>query len=419
MFQSTRYRLLLSYLAVLMVILSTFAIAVRTIFANSLKAELANRVSILAEAASGELDLEGEDLEVDGADLLLTANQAVQWFDLEGNLIEERGEDPLTLPLDPQQIVQIQPSPDAAQGITAPVTEEEKDNQLIGYVRASESFDGIEEILQRLDWGLGGGVILALVLSGVGGVWLTHQAMQPIEKSFRRLQQFTADASHELRNPLMAIKSNAAVALKYAENIRELDAKKFRAIASATTQMTALTEDLLLLARTDQTPAPKQDLVNLTELLQELIQLYQAEAEIKHIHFKGQILDDLELSGDAVQLTRLFTNLISNAFRYTSEQGSVEILTQYQNSQNKDKQIWVSVQDTGVGMTPEQLEHIFDRFWRADRSRSYGSGFGLGLAIAQNIAQHHGGAIVVTSQAGAGSCFTVQLPIKVKSCNPA
>ena len=82
--------------------------------------------------------------------------------------------------------------------------------------------------------------------------------MQPIEKSFRRLQQFTADASHELRNPLMAIKSNAAVALKYPEGIRELDAEKFRAIASATTQMTALTEDLLLLARTDKAPPQKK-----------------------------------------------------------------------------------------------------------------------------------------------------------------
>jgi signal transduction histidine kinase len=245
-----------------------------------------------------------------------------------------------------------------------------------------------------------------LALSGLGGIWLTRQAMQPIEKSFQRLQQFTADASHELRNPLMAIKSNAAVALKYAEGMRELDAEKFRAIASATTQMTALTEDLLLLARTDKAPLQKHDRVNLTTLLEDLIQLHRAEADIKQIHLKEQIQEHLEVFGDAVQLTRLFTNLLSNALRYTLEQGLIELQTHQEGNQ-----ILVSVKDTGIGITPEQLEHIFDRFWQADRARSYGSGFGLGLAIAQNIAHNHGGTISVTSQPGTGSCFRVQLPI--------
>ncbi|MGL5080152.1 MAG: sensor histidine kinase [Microcoleaceae cyanobacterium] len=406
MFQKIRYRLLLSYLAVLMVVLGVFAIAVRSLFANSLRQELAERVAVLAEAASGELDLESETLAVDGVDLSLNSNQAVQWFDPQGKLIEQRGNDPLTLPFDAEQTVQTQTSPYRAQSMTVPAIEEERNNELIGYVRASESFAGIDETLQRLDWGLGSGVALALILSGIGGIWLTHQAMQPIEKSFQRLQQFTADASHELRNPLMAIKSNAAVALKYAEGIRELDAEKFQAITSATTQMTALTEDLLLLARTDQAPPQKQDPVNLTALLKELVQLYRAEAEIRQIHLAAQIRPHLEIVGDRVQLTRLFANLISNALRYTLDQGSIEIQTDQQ-----DSQILVDVQDTGVGMTSDQIEHIFDRFWRADRSRVYGSGFGLGLAIAQNIAQNHGGSIMVTSQLGVGSCFTVQLPM--------
>lgn len=405
MFQTIRYRLLLSYLAVLTVVLAAFTIAVRITFTNSLKEELTNRIEVLAEAASGELDLEGDELAVDGADLLLTSTQAVQWFDLEGQLVEQRGYEPLTVPFDPQQPVQTQTSPYPAQGVILPVVEEEQGNQPIGYVRVSESLTGIEKILQRLDWGLGSGVVLALALSGVGGMWLTRQAMQPIERSFRRLQQFTADASHELRNPLMAIKSNAAVALKYAEDIRKLDAEKFQAIASATIQMTALTEDLLLLARTDEAPPQRLEQVNLTALLQDLMKLYSAEAEIKHIYLKGQILEHLELCGDAVQLTRLFTNLISNALRYTSEAGTVELQTH-----REDGQILVSIQDTGVGITSDQMEHIFDRFWRADRSRSYGSGFGLGLAIAQNIAQHHGGTITVTSAPGLGSRFIVQLP---------
>ncbi len=406
MFQAIRYRLLFSYLTVLTVILGVFALTVRTTFAHSLKAELADRLVVLAEASSGQLDLEGEELAVDGEDLILNSNQTVQWFDLQGNIIGQRGNDPLTLPFDPNQKFQSQTLPDPAQSITLPVKEEEKNDRLIGYVRASESLAGINKTLQRLDLGLGGGVVLALVLSGFGGIWLTRQAMQPIEKSFQRLQQFTADASHELRNPLMAVKSNAFVALKYAEGIRESDAEKFRAIASATSQMTALTEDLLLLARTDQAPTQKYDRVNLTIVLEELVQLYSAQAELKHIHLKGHIQSPLELSGDAVQLTRLFTNLIGNALCYTPEQGSIEILASQEESQ-----ILVSVQDTGVGIAPDQIEHIFARFWRADRDRSYGSGFGLGLAIAQNIARNHGGAIAIASQLGTGSCFTVRLPV--------
>lgn len=90
--------------------------------------------------------------------------------------------------------------------------------------------------------------------------------------------------------------------------------------------------------------------------------------------------------------------------RYTPEQGRVEIQTHREGNH-----ILIEVHDTGTGIAPEQIEHIFDRFWRADRSRAYGSGFGLGLVIAQNIAQSYGGSITVTSQLEAGSCFTVKL----------
>lgn len=423
MFQTIRYRLLLSYLAVLTVILGVFAIAVRIAFAHSLDQQLTNRLENLARASALNLglkdekleadtedekleaDTEDDELEVDTEEMLVSSNQGIQWFDTEGNLLEEQGDYVLKLPFNPQQVIQTQITPYSAKGFTIAVNDNET-GEFVGYTRVSESTQDLSDTLRSLDLGLGVGVVMALALSTLGGIWLTRQAMQPIEKSFRRLQQFTADASHELRNPLMAIKSNAAVALKYAEGIRALDAEKFQAIASATTQMTALTEDLLLLARTDQVPTQTQNRVNLTVLLEGLVRLYRAEAEIKHIHLKGQILEHLEVFGDAVQLTRLFTNLVSNALRYTLEQGLIEIQTDHEGSK-----ILVNVSDTGVGMAPDHLEHIFDRFWRADHSRSHGSGFGLGLAIAQGIAQNHGGSITVTSRLGEGSCFTVRLPV--------
>jgi OmpR-family two-component system manganese-sensing sensor histidine kinase len=278
--------------------------------------------------------------------------------------------------------------------------------KLIGYVRASQSLEEFNETLNKLDWGLGGGVIVALVISGVGGVWLTRQAMQPIEESFERLKQFTADASHELRSPLMVIKSNTAVALKYPEGIRETDAEKFQAITSATNQMTHLTENLLFLARYDKLPNQGQENINIAFVLDNLIELYEPQAVSKQIILKYQLNENFYIRGDSIELIRLFTNLIQNAIHYTPLAGTIEITASRIGSH-----IIVDVKDTGVGIALDHLEKVFERFWRADKSRSYNfGGSGLGLAIAQAIAQNHGGLITVTSQLEIGSCFTVRLP---------
>ncbi len=419
MFQEIRHRLLISYLGVFTLILGVFAIAVRATFAHSLRQQLTEQLITLGQGAASSIEFINGRFQADtdfSTQDLIARKQALQWFDLQGNLLGQQGEQILTLPLPRpqpnQQSVQTQAQ---IQGVTLPVVNSEissgitsRNDRLIGYVRASQSSQNLDDTLQRLDWGLEGGVLTALILSSLGGIWLTRQAMQPIEKSFQRLQQFTADASHELRSPLMAIKSNAAVALKYPEGIREADAEKFQAIASATRQMTRLTEDLLLLARNDRHLQRDWQDVNLTSLLQHLVQLYQPQADTKQIDLKSDIAELLHLTGDTLQLTHLFTNLIVNALQYTPEKGAIEICA-YQRGTH----ILVNVQDTGIGISPEHLEDIFDRFWRADSSRSHESGgAGLGLAIAQNVAQMYDGSISVQSQLGDGSCFTVLLPIK-------
>jgi len=423
MFQGIRYRLLLSYMGVFTFVLGVFAIAVRITFAHSLRQQLTEQLIILGESATSSIEFTDGRLQIDSdfSDQdLMARNQALQWFDWQGHLLHQQGQQIVTLPLPKplpnRQSVQIQGQ---IYGVILPVidtdinlsinSDDDLDNRrLIGYVRVSQSSKNLNDTLRRLDWGLEGSVLLALLVSGLGGVWLTRQAMQPIEESFQRLQQFTADASHELRNPLMAIKSNAAVALRYPEGMRAADTEKFQAIASATRQMTRLTEDLLLLARTDRHLQQNWQSIDLTETLQYLVQLYQPQAEAKQIRLESDIAAALHLTGDALQLTHLFTNLLVNALYYTSEKGIVGICA-YQ----KGAYVLVDIQDTGVGILPEQIEYIFDRFWRADSSRSYSSGgAGLGLAIAQSVAQAHGGSISVESQMGKGSCFTVLLPTK-------
>jgi two-component system, OmpR family, manganese sensing sensor histidine kinase len=409
-FQTIRYRLLLSYLMVFGSVLATFAIAVRVVFSQSLTQQLTAQLRLIGQgvAANTEFDQKQGRIKVGrgfSTQELIVRNRAIQWFDSQEHLITQRGKEVLSLPLPAltDDLIQFQASQPRIQSITLPIWSSQE-RQPVGYVRVSQSLAEHDERLQKLDWGLGGGILMALILSSVGGIWLTRQAMQPIEESFQRLKQFTADASHELRSPLMAIKTNVSVGLKYPDGMRPTDTEKFEAIASATAQMICLTEDLLLLVRTDQPPSRDREPVNLSSMLTELIQLYQPPAAVKQIDLKSQLAACLNLLGDASQLNRLFTNLITNALDYTPPGGTVEI-----EASQVGQTLLIKVRDTGIGISPENLEHIFDRFWRGDQSRSYSqSGAGLGLAIAQAIAQTHGGKISVTSEVSKGSCFTVQ-----------
>jgi two-component system, OmpR family, manganese sensing sensor histidine kinase len=388
-----------------------FAIAVRVVFTYALDQRLTEKLLALGQGAARNLELEHGQLGFDSdfpIQSLTDRDQGLEWFDQQGRLVGQQGRYRLTLPF--AGGAQTQAGSPRIRGVTLPVKRVHS-GHLIGYVRVSQSLEDFDETLTKLDWGLGGGVIVALLLSGVGGSVLTRQAMQPTEQSFERLKQFTADASHEFRSPLMAIEANVEVALTYPDRNRlRGDTEKFEAIASATNQMTRLTEDLLFLARTDQLPNHQREILNLADLLDDLVKLYQPKAETKNIGLQASGDKSLYLLGDAGQLKRLFTNLIVNALQYTPEGGQVEI-----ERGLVSKQIVVSVNDTGIGIPPEQLDRVFDRFWRAEQSRSYESGgSGLGLAIAQAIAQSHDGQIIVTSQVGKGSCFTVFLNPKTQ-----
>lgn len=408
MFKKIRHQLLFYYLAILATILGIFSVAVRVILTHSLSQQTEEKLTTLGQGAAASLEIEDGKIQVKSdfnAQYLIARDQALEWFDIQGNVITKQGKYILNLPLNIHIRVQIQEGTTRVEGVTLPVINNDN-QQLIGYLRASQSLEEFDENIYKLDLGIGAGIVLALVLSGIGGVILTSVAMRPIEESFQRLKQFTADASHELRSPLMAIKSNAAVALKYSEGMRLSDREKFHAIASATNQMTRFTEDLLFLARTDQILTPQQDTVNLGEILNNLVQLHQTQAQAKQIYLQADVTGSLYILGDAVQITRLFANLIDNALQYTPVGGSLAIQTKHTSIY-----LYINIKDTGIGIAPEHLNQIFERFWRADQARSYrDGGSGLGLAIAQSIAQTHGGLITVTSQLGVGSCFTVRLP---------
>ncbi|MGC1216366.1 MAG: HAMP domain-containing sensor histidine kinase [Phormidesmis sp.] len=416
MFQQIRTRLVLNNLLVFALVLGGFAIAVRFVFVQNLKQQTTEKLisggqGIVAEAElddNGNLKVEDEFL----AQTLLDQEQSFEWFDMQGNLVERMGETFPDEPLDTSTINDFdRKGENHIHSVTMPIRGELTREQ-IGYVRVNEQMDDFEETIFLLDMGLGVGVIVAAVLSSAGIFWLNRQAMQPIEASFARLKQFTADASHELRSPLMAISSNAEVSLKYSEGMRDDDREAMTAMLSASDQMRSLTEDLLLLARTDKVSPVKFALLDLSNSLKNLLQLYYAQAAEKEINLTTDLEAGLTILGDSASLTRAFTNLIQNAIRYTTKGGNIQLQAKYVGHQ-----VQVSLQDSGIGIEKANLEKVFERFWRADKARKYDdAGSGLGLSITRAIVENHGGTIEVSSKFGMGSRFVVTFSARGAEC---
>jgi len=416
MFRSLRQRLLLSYLAAMVTILGTSAVALYIFFAYSLYRQFNDELQTLAKAAAPSLAFAKKEIpETLDQDApwrhLFNHNESLEWFSTDGKLLARVGTLFSTLPLGNN--IDVLQQQGRIRSFTIPVYGyglTQKQLQIEGYVRASDSTKEVEQVLSQLRWGIGLGGLVALSLTGIGGMWLTKQAVEPVECSFGQLKQFTADASHELRSPLTVVKTAVEMMLTHSERIHPLDAKKLAMINSATNQMTRLVEDLLFLARTDASTATitfKRIPIPLDELLQDLVELLEPQFQAKEITLKSHWLAGVEVAGDAAQLTRLFSNLLENALQYTLPGGTVVL-----SMSRLEQSAIVSVEDTGIGIAPEHLPKVFHRFWRADKARvSREGGQGLGLAIAQTIAQSHGGEITVSSKVGAGSCFQVRLPV--------
>ncbi len=272
------------------------------------------------------------------------------------------------------------------------------------WLRVSESLEPTEARLHQLDLALALAVILAFALSAAASLLLTRKAVQPLEMSLRRLRQFSLDASHELRGPLAALAANAEMGLLDGGAEPFQQRKRFEAIASATGQMEYLVEDLLLLARQDEGRLDHPRPLDLAQLLEEQLDLHRDSFSLGQQQLDVEIEPKLMLQGQVTLLQRLLRNLLDNAQRYTPAGGTVTV-----QARRRGSLITISIADTGIGLSPEELPRVFDRFWRASTDRSQG-GSGLGLAIANRICVAHGGSIRVTSQQGKGSCFLVELP---------
>src|SRR5216683_2751945 len=229
-----------------------------------------------------------------------------------------------------------------------------------------------------------------------------------LERAFKRVTQFTADASHELRTPIALMRTRTEVALRKQRSEAEYRETLLR-INQELERTSALIENLMTLARADSGGEALQVApTNLNEVLLEISEPARLLAEGKSIHY-GQRLAETPLcvSGNAPSLRRLFLILIDNAVKYTPREGRISVVL----NASDDGSV-AEIRDTGVGISPTDLPHIFERFYRADESRARESGgTGLGLSIAKWIAEAHQGKISVASNVGEGSVFRVQIPL--------
>lgn len=226
-----------------------------------------------------------------------------------------------------------------------------------------------------------------------------------LEAAFAQQKQFTADAAHELRTPLAVLISEAQTALTRERTTAEYRDTVQECLAVAQ-QMRRLTESLLDLSRFDAGHAPVAKLpVDLVALASETLTLVQPLAEQRSVRLALDP-DDAHCLGDAQRLRQVLTNLLTNAITYNRPGGEVRVHTSATASH-----VLLEIRDTGQGIAPEDLPHLFERFYRADKSRTGADGHaGLGLAICKAIVEAHGGTIGVTSQPGIGSTFSVRLP---------
>jgi len=280
-----------------------------------------------------------------------------------------------------------------------------------GPIGRSQFITERQEILDDIRMRVIGQLILVnlAILVGAGALsyFLARRTLQPIEEAHKSLERFTADASHELRTPITAMKSEIEVSLsdpklnlkgaksQLASNLEELD------------KLQALSDGLLRLARMDASELPREP-VAISDILQAAVERVLPDAEKKKILLNLTDSQSLSTYGDKTSLVEAFVTILDNAVKYSPK--SSEVIVKIDAYKHHAR---VQITDQGVGIKATELPHIFDRFYRADSSRTKSNvdGYGLGLAIAKNIFDMHSGTVVATSQQGKGTTFSVSLPL--------
>ena len=250
------------------------------------------------------------------------------------------------------------------------------------------------------------GLVALAALAVLAGLsyCLAGLVVGPVKRAWQEQKQFVSDASHELKTPLTVILSSSELAAE--EQDVQRTKQYVEGIHAESLRMKALVEDMLTLARTESGTRPETEAVDLSDTVLESVLAFEPVAFESGRELVYDIQPELTVMGSGVQLRRLTDILLDNAVKYAAEGTPIRLLLRQEG-----RCAALRVENRGETIPAEKLRHIFDRFYRADESRSGGEGFGLGLAIAQSIAQSHGGSIGCASEEGV-TRFIVTLPLQ-------
>lgn len=264
--------------------------------------------------------------------------------------------------------------------------------------------------LQKSTYLLVAAGVLGLLLSTVIAYVMAGKALEPMEEAYEKQKQFAADASHELRTPLAVVMSSAELLLSDQSITSPFLRQVLEDVKSEVKKMTKLVGDLLIVARSDNNALKMQlKTFNLGDLLNQNVRIMRPLAQKKNINLVAEDITDVNITADEQKIKQLILILVDNAIKYTPNGGVVVV--RYDGRYDDD--VRFSIMDTGIGIAPEDLDKIFERFYRVDKARSRElGGNGLGLSIAHEFTKMHGGKINVESVIDQGTKFTVTLPIK-------
>ncbi|MBX6378393.1 MAG: HAMP domain-containing protein [Clostridia bacterium] len=471
--RSLRDRLALWHGLALGLVLTLFTVAVYALFARNLLAEVDRSLVDRALEVNRAMHLEApfrrrQRIVIPRPDSFASADTFVQVATLDGEVLgtsDNLGE--ARLPLGEGDLAAVRRGgmrhttawvgDEAVRVLAAPLV---VDGRPFAVVQVARSLARTDRALAELRFLAGAGLLLALGLSGVV-IWLSAgTALQPLEHliataeaigasgdlghrvaapssddevgrlaaTFNRMldrlaaseaelraayarveraleaqRRFVADASHALRTPLTTIRGNADLLRQFPNLSPEDRAATVAQIHAEAERMSRLVNALLALARTDADQPLRKSRVDLAPLVREVVA--EATALARGQRLSAAVGGPVEVLGDPDALHQLVLILVENAVQYTPPGGRIDVRLAAENGEAR-----LQVSDTGTGIAAEDLPHIFERFYRADRARRRG-GTGLGLAIARGIVERHGGAIEVESTAGVGTTFTVRLPL--------
>ncbi|MGZ3514167.1 MAG: sensor histidine kinase [Thermodesulfobacteriota bacterium] len=478
--RSLRFKLTLWYVLILGVLLTSFSGFLYFTLSKSLYRDVDNKLKSLAELIASESSSPLSKFNFGTIDQALEASmnlkpigKFIQVLDESGNI--GRKSDNLR---NVQLPISLNALKNASKGsntfetnrtientplriMTFPVVE---NGHVTKIVQIASSLEGVEDALNKLFLILIISVPSTLILASLGGQFLAHKALKPVDditqtarmitsknlnqrinppkvkdeisrlietfnemisrldQSFQQMKQFSSDASHELKTPLTILKGEVEVMLRRERTSHEYQ-QTLKSNLEEINRMSQIVEDLLTLSKADtgEIGLNKEE-INLTEILNEVVAQMNRLASSKKLDLSSSNHDeDIHLFGDALRLRELFINLIENGIKYTEEGGSIRIFLQKVSSarnqsgwleREKGELVKIIVSDTGIGIAQEDQERIFDRFFRVDKARSREQGgSGLGLSICKWIVEAHQGDIEVESELGKGSSFIVRLPL--------